>query len=242
MIIPSDNILDLIKNAINIKDMDEHAIGMALAKVFDNQYFRLDYINEGFIASLCMEFKPWNIITEIVDLIRSDRYNYNDMDCDLYGFTSFGDQKCLCKVLKDAGIFESNYKCPCIDGVSPNFYKHYFLIHSNHGNAYLYHVIKDQNSFYHSIDIRRLKYNQSSEELVNLGNLLAASVSEDDVNHELLRYKDSRDIGFSLSFRCNRTYDGVANIDVTKHSGYDIEYITAHLNGVLKDIKNENKA
>lgn len=237
MIIPNREDIESIKKAIGTKDLDEHTIGIALAEIFGNQYFRLDYIDQGFISSVCMEHKPWDIITQIVDLLGSDRYNYNDLDCDLYGFTGTGNQRCLCKIFKEYNIYDKDYQCLCTDGVAVDFYKHYFLIHSNHGNSMLYHVIKDENAFYYSIDIRRLKYNQSKEKLTELGDCLVASIKEDRVYHELLNYNDSRDIGFSLSFKCPVTYDGVSNIDVSQYSGYDVNYITEHLLEVLKDMK-----
>lgn len=233
MIIPSNQeVKDLSKK---ISGADKYAIGMAMAESFDYKYYRMDSVLEGFFGGICLKHRPWEWIIALCEALKSDRYNYNDLDCDMWAFTAQSGRECLCDKLKEVmGIDNSN--CDCVDGYEEDCYKHYFLVHSNHGNGMLYHVVVDKSGYSQAINIRRLPYNWCKYDLEKLGERLADSAKENNVEDDFLRYQDSRDAGFSFSFRNSKS--SIVDCKISDFSGYDIDYIKTCL---LPEIENINK-
>lgn len=132
-------------------------------------------------------------------------FNYNDMDCNLWGKHTVIQKPCLdCDSLISAMSFTKKVDGVCDrcggSKIDPEYKDDSYVIYfDNHGNSLIYVLVESSSGF--NLHIREAKYNLSRKSMATLFNqfIKESCVGRYDSDFEYLRYHDKRDKGFILS-------------------------------------------
>ena len=183
------------------------------------------------------------MVEAVVKARGENEFNYNDLDCDMWGKTIRKQNECLeCDSLLSK-IFK---KEPPLDGVCPrckgskidpeSHDDGWFLVWDNHGNGTAFILWETCIGF--ELHIRRLVGNKSDKERVKTLKKLVEEVPKGiyETDYKLIRYRDQRDDGFILSMSLDKNGNH-QNCHSTIHAHYELSTIVEHFPCVIEEIE-----
>lgn len=229
---------------VNIQIAD--AMGQALDRVPDRcPGMDVLWCMGGALYSYVMRSGAIDTIKKVVERLGNVSLNYNDMDTDMWAARVAPTHTCLdCDngLNKLIGRAEQDpATCPRCKGtqVDPEVHDDaWVLVFDDHGNALAFVVY--ETSLDVTLHIRELPYNQHNKRKAVLKRLVADVLrGKHELEDELVRYGDSRDIGFVLSMSVKKD-DSWHEVHPSIKAVYAIDIVTQHFPCVLDDQLKEN--
>lgn len=177
----------------------------------------------GMMYSLVVNSKAVQNIKNVVDYVGDKRFNYNDLDCDIWAKHFRDYYSCVDCDSFIASVMGKEIPDPCPrckgSKTDPEFYREYWVvIRGDHGSAVAY--IVEKNCSNETLHIRELPSNQTSEELEEIKEELCREIIKErfDTKNPYIRYQDSRDKGFVLTLEYDLPEDDPKHEKKIHHS------------------------